>query len=318
MARQQKQVRRGSEYEHDALAIPHESGLDPVQWGRVNCLKFDNSYVSRYRNGDVPQYFYQHFLQRQQTWKTIDTQDCGLGVLDALILPIFGKRDVNAPPTNWFLFNDTESKLPMRLLRKLKDWALLFLLFGFLFLVVIYLEQGHEESRTGNAGVIDGDSLVLEGVEIRLRGIDAPEFNQRCDSDNAQWPCGRKAKAELAKLVRSKSVRCRMETLDQFDRWLATCFADGSDINQKMVAGGWAVSFGRYQVEEGAARNSKLGLWRGSFMRPQEWRREFGGDTVQGRGRHSENLIDTLSHWFDSIRSLISNSWNGMQDSIDP
>ena len=206
----------------------------------------------------------------------------------------------------------------MRVLRTLKDWTLLFLLFGFLFMVVFYLEQGHEESRTGSARVIDGDSLVLEGVEIRLRGIDAPEFNQRCDGDNGQWPCGRQSRAELAKLIRSKNVRCRMETLDQFDRWLATCFVNGSELNQIMVAQGWAVSFGRYQVEERSARNSKLGLWRGSFMRPQEWRREFGGDPVQGRERHSENVIDTLSQWFDRIKSLISNSWNGMQDRIDP
>ncbi|MDP3546623.1 MAG: thermonuclease family protein, partial [Phreatobacter sp.] len=32
----------------------------------------------------------------------------------------------------------------------------------------------------GHARIVDGDSLVVAGVEIRLFGIDAPELFQRC------------------------------------------------------------------------------------------------------------------------------------------
>ena len=39
-----------------------------------------------------------------------------------------------------------------------------------------------------------------------------------------------------------------------------------------MVAGGHAVAYGAYQLEERAARNAGRGIWSSRFERPADWR----------------------------------------------
>jgi endonuclease YncB( thermonuclease family) len=44
----------------------------------------------------------------------------------------------------------------------------------------------------GRASVVDGDTLEIQGVRVRLWGIDAVESSQTClDSAGKPWPCGR-------------------------------------------------------------------------------------------------------------------------------
>ncbi|MCX7342193.1 MAG: thermonuclease family protein, partial [Hyphomicrobiales bacterium] len=44
---------------------------------------------------------------------------------------------------------------------------------------------------TGIARVVDGDTLNLEGLGVRLHGIDAPETAQRCtDAQGRDYACG--------------------------------------------------------------------------------------------------------------------------------
>ena len=60
------------------------------------------------------------------------------------------------------------------------------------------------------ATVIDGDTLIISEVGIRLAGIDAPELGQRCRAPtNIEWPCGLDAKRILASKVGGKPVSCR-------------------------------------------------------------------------------------------------------------
>jgi endonuclease YncB( thermonuclease family) len=50
------------------------------------------------------------------------------------------------------------------------------------------------DNLTGQASIIDGDTLEIHGTRIRLWGIDAPESNQLCrgeDSTQYLWSQGR-------------------------------------------------------------------------------------------------------------------------------
>ena len=125
---------------------------------------------------------------------------------------------------------------------------------------------------TGVAVVIDGDSLRVAGHEVRLQGIDAPEYRQTCRREGRVEPCGHQAREALAALVGGRRVTCRSEGTDRFERTLAICEAGTWVLNREMVASGQAVAFGAYEAEEDDARRAHRGIWATSFERPADWR----------------------------------------------
>jgi endonuclease YncB( thermonuclease family) len=124
----------------------------------------------------------------------------------------------------------------------------------------------------GSAQVIDGDSLTVAGVEIRLYGIDAPEYHQPCFRRGRPWRCGIDATRTLRALIAGRPVACRSREEDRYGRTVATCSVAGSDLGAAMVAGGHAVAYGAYQLEERAARNAGRGIWSSRFEPPAAWR----------------------------------------------
>ena len=125
---------------------------------------------------------------------------------------------------------------------------------------------------TGPAQVIDGDSLRVAGVEIRLYGIDAPEYRQYCFRRGRPWACGVDATRTLRALIAARPVACRRHEEDRYGRTVASCAVDGRDLGAAMVAGGHAVAYGAYQLEESAARNAGRGIWSSRFEPPAAWR----------------------------------------------
>ncbi len=56
----------------------------------------------------------------------------------------------------------------------------------------------------GRASVIDGDTIEIHGLRIRLHGVDAPEKGQPCfDAANQPYRCGQKAAMALDEFCRS-------------------------------------------------------------------------------------------------------------------
>jgi endonuclease YncB( thermonuclease family) len=137
----------------------------------------------------------------------------------------------------------------------------------------------HEEDEvvSGFATVVDGDSLRLDHVEIRISGIDAPELRQTCSAAGRTYPCGDVAKKALLDMLAGRVVTCRLSGHDRFGRHLASCETGGADIGAALVGRGFALAYGRYQREEAAAQRQKLQLWAGSFERPSEWRKTHSG-----------------------------------------
>lgn len=127
----------------------------------------------------------------------------------------------------------------------------------------------------------DGDSFTIGKRKLRLRGIDAPEYNQPCfDASGNSWDCGKAAHGVLITLLAQPGLICEAEAVDRFGRSLALCqTASTPDIAASLVAKGMAASnefYGLrdYPDEEDAARAAKRGMWQGSFTQPSEWRGE--------------------------------------------
>lgn len=126
-----------------------------------------------------------------------------------------------------------------------------------------------------NVRVVDGDTIKINETTYRLLGIDAPELKQRCSIDGAQWACGIASKDHLSQLVGGGALRCSGNDRDRYGRTLAYCYRDGENINRSMVADGWAVNYRTdtdYLSEQQSAKQNRLGIWRGNFEMPWDYR----------------------------------------------
>jgi endonuclease YncB( thermonuclease family) len=100
------------------------------------------------------------------------------------------------------------------------------------FLNLFFLLRGQSiSSGVSVVGVIDGDTLVLEGKsKVRLRYVDAPEL---------EYCGGLDAKSYLEKLVVGKKVRIEDQIPDQYGRGMALVYQGNTLVNKKMLESGW-------------------------------------------------------------------------------
>lgn len=134
------------------------------------------------------------------------------------------------------------------------------------------------DTLTGQASVIDGDTLDIHGERIRMAGIDAPESRQACiDSMNQQYRCGQVAALALAGHIGRAVVTCEGSERDRYGRLIGTCSAEGENLSAWMVTQGLAVAYRQYSTayvpQEELAKAGQIGLWQGVFQMPWEWRK---------------------------------------------
>lgn len=145
----------------------------------------------------------------------------------------------------------------------------------------------HAGELRGYADVLDGDSLRIGREEIRLHGIDAPEYRQICRHDDQPRRCGIEALRALEQMIGTSPVRCTWEQRDAYKRALATCYANGENLNARLVADGLAVAYtrysNRYAREQQRARDAAVGVWATQFELPWRWRREHPGARARGK-----------------------------------
>jgi endonuclease YncB( thermonuclease family) len=130
----------------------------------------------------------------------------------------------------------------------------------------------------GPARIVDGDTIHIGKTKIRLHGIDAPETKQECYRvGGSPYRCGEAATDALRVIIGADPVRCDGGAYDRYKRLIAVCFAGTKDLNAEMVRQGWALAYRKYSTayvaEEANAKAKKLGLWRGQFVAPWDWRR---------------------------------------------
>ena len=92
-----------------------------------------------------------------------------------------------------------------------------------------------------------------------------------------KYSCGVIAKKKLIDKINSSKIRCISSSKDRYKRFLATCYKDKINLNKWMVRNGNAVAYKRYSKDyvrdEAYAKENKLGVWEGSFMMPEKWRK---------------------------------------------
>ena len=139
----------------------------------------------------------------------------------------------------------------------------------------------------GIATVVDGDTIKINKKKIRLFGIDAPEKEQICKkvylsffifNFKKDYKCGEKSTLALLKKIKDKKVKCILEeNKDRYKRNIGTCYVKNQDINKWLVKNGYALAYKRYSkkyvLEEQYAKENKLGIWKGTFIEPEKWRR---------------------------------------------
>jgi micrococcal nuclease len=115
----------------------------------------------------------------------------------------------------------------------------------------------------GPARVLDGDTLKVGPVTVRLAEIDAPEKKQ---------PFGPEATAYLQSLIGDRDVVCHVTSTDLYGRCVAHVKSAGGGrwFNDQIVEAGmahWYEAFSKDQAiadAEKLAKSERRGLWRAS------------------------------------------------------
>jgi endonuclease YncB( thermonuclease family) len=131
---------------------------------------------------------------------------------------------------------------------------------------------------SGGLRVIDGDTVDVGPVRVRLFGIDAPERDQTCKTEQgADWDCGIWASLQVAGRFDGHTAQCSERDIDRYGRIVAACVVDGQDMGRMIVAEGWAFAYRRYSMaydlDEKAAFVARRGLHGSQVQSPAEFRR---------------------------------------------
>ena len=138
------------------------------------------------------------------------------------------------------------------------------------YLVLRRLLRGRARGRdprgtiSGKAYVSDGDGIRVRGQEVRLAGLDAPEWDQRARHREGYWfNHGKRVKSALIREVGGKYVRVTVEGTDKFGRLLGSVTCGGRDVGEWLVRQGHAIAAysDRYKHVEREAKEAKRGMW---------------------------------------------------------
>jgi endonuclease YncB( thermonuclease family) len=145
-------------------------------------------------------------------------------------------------------------------------------------LIFLFALPAMANDLTGQASIIDGDTLEIHRTRIRLWGIDAPESSQLCrDEDSNLYRCGAQAANDLDHFVARRPVNCIPLNLDPYGRTVASCSVSGTDLSEWLVRGGLALDWpqyskGKYNAAQRDAERAGRGIWKGSYVEPWLYR----------------------------------------------
>ena len=132
-------------------------------------------------------------------------------------------------------------------------------IFGFYALILLSIPNFALADFDGTVSkVIDGDTVIVRTIKVRLVGLDAPELSQ---------PYGKKSKRFLMERIQGKRVTIQTQGEDRYGRTLGVVFLDGQNINGQLLAEGlawWSFRWSQdreFGLLELDAKLEKRGLW---------------------------------------------------------
>ncbi len=97
--------------------------------------------------------------------------------------------------------------------------------------------EARSQEIKGYVRVVDGDTLWLGRIKIRLNGIDAPERGR---------PRYTAATRALQQVTYGKIVTCVLNGEKSYDRYIGRCFVGPADVAAAVIASGNALDCARY------------------------------------------------------------------------
>ena len=170
-----------------------------------------------------------------------------------------------------------------------KKKLIILIIISSIFFILTYNDVKSENINkiSGFAKVVDGDTIKINSKKIRLYGIDAPEKKQKCKktyltisfmSFTKDYMCGEVSTQKLIKKINNQKLNCNIIDVDRYKRLIGECFKRNINLNSWMVSNGYAVAYRKYSKkyvsDEINAKNKKLGIWKGKFEMPWDYRRK--------------------------------------------
>lgn len=160
--------------------------------------------------------------------------------------------------------------------------------------------------------VIDGETISIRTMRVRLFGVSAPDKRQQCESGAGRLlSCGAASKGALETLIVNQRITCKIAGEDRsvelaasavtsgFVRFVGRCLAGRLDIAQALVDEGFLIakSPSPYAGSALQACTAAKGLWAYRFEAPWTFKRRRAGVVVAPRmlGQSSGTPCTVLS-----------------------
>jgi endonuclease YncB( thermonuclease family) len=147
--------------------------------------------------------------------------------------------------------------------------------------IAVWALPAHAGQISGQARAIDSTTIRIGDQRVMLFGVDSVLRKQLCTLEGKPWQCWQAAVNDLQTLLDQGQVVCdTVGEPDVYGRLLGRCKVNDQSVNELLVSRGFAVARTNestdYVAAEAAAKEKKLGLWRGQFALPSVYRSSAG------------------------------------------
>jgi Staphylococcal nuclease homologue len=151
-------------------------------------------------------------------------------------------------------------------------------------LLTIAFAAGLVSVAKAAVNIVDGDTLKIDGVTVRIVDIDAPEtWRSRCENELV---LGLKAKERLRRLLSTSPVFYEATGTDRYGRTLARVFAGLVNVGETMVKEGLALRY----LPGADAKLMRLRVWCGpDAMAPVKTPGSVSGSMPSGAMDHQRS-----------------------------